>query len=311
MTKGIKFFLVGLGISLGFCVIANDAEGQLQNFFLSQFYIPEITFLAQVSRELEPVPSPKLEIDVKAKSILVLELNDNGSQMVVFEKNSSRVLPIASLTKLMTAIVSLDVYSLSQEILITQQAVMQVGSSGNLRLGEKMPVRELLKMVLVESSNDAAFALSQFYGRDKFMNLMNLKAQEIGLKSTNFGSTTGLESENNYSTAQDLAVLMIYILRNNPQILEFSSQPTITVLDSQSFPHHLAKNTNELLGSLENSGKWEVLGSKTGYTQEAGGCIILALRNKKTGYDFIDIILGADSSDSRFSEMEKLIQNFN
>lgn len=188
---------------------------------------------------------------------------------------------------------------------------LEGGNNGKLRVGEKIAVEELLEMALVESSNDAALALAGVNGRENFINLMNLKAAEIGLRSTRFSNPTGLEAENNFSTARDMANLAIFILKKYPlEILKISAQPSVIVLSENGERRHQAFNTNELLNSFDQINGLKIVGGKTGYTDEAGGCIILILKDKNNNY-FINVILGADSRESRFSEMRKLIDAFN
>ena len=289
--KGVKFFIIGIGISLAFSLSVNSAQFALEDFLIGQIYIPEKTFLAQVSRE----NSFDIDINIKVKSALVIEIKNDKEQTIIFDKNSNAKMPIASLTKLMTAVISLENQPLSKKIEITQAMVspLEGGNNGKLRVGEKIAVEELLEMALVESSNDAALALAEVNGRENFINLMNLKAAEIGLRSTRFSNPTGLEAENNFSTARDMANLAILILKKYPLILETSSQSSIKVLSTFSQIDDL-----------------KIIGGKTGYTDEAGGCIILILKDKNNNY-FINVILGADSRESRFSEMRKLIDAFN
>ncbi len=306
--KRFKFFLIGLLSSLVFTFAVNGAEKSLETFFMEQVYFPPNTFLAQVSRE-NLVKKTPFDFNIEAKSALVLKIEADGTQTVIFDKDSDQPLPIASLTKLMTVLVSLESQPLSQKIEITSQIISQQGNSGSLKVGERISVKELIKMALVESSNDAADALAEISGREDFVTLMNLKAKEIGLRSTRFSTPTGLEAEDNFSTARDLANLVILILKRYPLILDISSQSSITILSENEKPHHIAFNTNDLLavGEIQDL---KIVGGKTGYTDEAGGCIILVLKDQDNNY-FINIILGTGLRESRFSEMKKLIEAFN
>lgn len=315
--RGLKFFLIGLTISLSLFAALNAGELKFEDFLLSQIYLPPDTFLAQVSQNnlsnsKSFFLSKKLSssFDIAAVSALVLKVESDGQQTVLFDKNSNQELAIASLTKLMTAVVSLENQPLSQEVEISSTSVSQEGNSGNLKTGERIMVKELLKMALIESSNDAAEALAEVSGREEFVDLMNLKSKELGLRSTHFSTPTGLEAENNFSTARDLANLMVFILKNHPFILEISVQPSVIILSENDRPHHRAFNTNELLTSFGQIENLKIVGGKTGYTDEAGGSVILATKNGDGDY-FISLVLGADSQESRFSELEKLIQAFN
>ncbi|MDP2926810.1 MAG: serine hydrolase [bacterium] len=318
---GLKFFLIGLTISLSLFGALNAGELRLEDFLLSQIYLPPDTFLAQASqndfsnfKNFSPVKKFSLNFDIAARSALVLKVKSDGQQTVLFDKNSSQKLAIASLTKLMTAVVSLENQPLSQEVEISLTSVSQEGNSGNLKTGERIMVKELLKMALIESSNDAAEALaaksSISSGREEFVALMNLKSKELGLRSTYFSTPTGLEAENNFSTARDLANLMVFILKTHPFILEVSAQPSVIILSENNRPHHRAFNTNELLTSFGQIKNLKIVGGKTGYTDEAGGSIILVTKDQNGNY-FISLVLGADSQESRFLELEKLIKAFN
>ncbi|MBI4359192.1 MAG: D-alanyl-D-alanine carboxypeptidase [Candidatus Nealsonbacteria bacterium] len=304
-TKRLRFFFIGLGISLVFFGFLNAGELRLEKFLFGQLYLPQETFLAQASR-----PNLFQKLDIKARSALVVKVESDGQQTVLFDKNSSQPLAIASLTKLMTAVVSLENQPLSKEVEISPSSVSQEGSSGNLKAGERIMVKELLKMALVESSNDAAEALAEVSGRKEFINLMNRKARELSLRSTHFSTPTGLEAEDNFSTARDLVNLTIFILKDHPFILEISAQPSVIILSENDRPHHRAFNTNELLLSLAGIENWKIVGGKTGYTDEAGGGVILVTKDRNGDY-FINLVLGADSHESRFSELKKLVQAFN
>jgi D-alanyl-D-alanine carboxypeptidase (penicillin-binding protein 5/6) len=306
--KRFKFFLIGLTLSLVFTFAVNGAEKSLETFFINEVYFPPNNFLAQVSKE-NFLKKESFNLNIEAKSALVVKIEADGRQTVIFDKDSDQPLPIASLTKLMTVLVSLESQPLSQKIEITPQIISQPGSSGGLKTGERISVKELIKMALVESSNDAADALAEVNGRDNFVNLMNLKAKEIGLRSTRFSTPTGLEAEDNFSTARDITNLTFLILKRYSLILDISSQPSITILSENDKPHHIAFNTNDLLALGEIEGL-KIVGGKTGYTDEAGGCITLVLKDQDNNY-FINVILGASSQESRFSEMRKLIEAFN
>ncbi|MDP3093219.1 MAG: serine hydrolase [bacterium] len=305
--KGLNFFTIGLGFSLIFTLIVNGAESELEVFLMNNVYFPQTVFLAQAPGD---ILAKKTSFDpgIEAKSALVVKIDDNGRQTVLFDKNSGQKLQIASLTKLMTALVSLETQPLSEKIEITPEIVSQEGES-SLKIGEKIAVKELMKMAIVESSNDAADALAEIYGRENFVNLMNFKAKEIGLRSTNFSTPTGLEAYNNFSTARDVANLTIFILKKYPLILNISAQASIIILSENEEVHHRAFNTNELLTSFEEIADLEIVGGKTGYTDESGGCIILVLRDGDNY--FVNVILGAGSRETRFSEMKKLIEAFN
>lgn len=327
----LKLFLTSFLLSLAFWWSINLLGLELEDFFFWQNFSSNQQLLAaQANQEflliklsnLRRAQKQKLpEIELSARAALLLqyspEKSDRGEQKVLFKKNISKRLPIASLSKLMTALVALENYSLAYEIEISKEAVAQEESIGNFKAGEKFRVKDIIYSLLVESSNDAAFALSEALGKggseaeallppeEKFVALMNSRAKDIGLQNTYFANPTGLDPDNeqgegNYSTAEDLAKLTIYLLEKLPFIWQVLSKPTIEVLWPNGRLHHLARSTNVLLGKIPG-----VVGGKTGYTDRALGCFILVLKSSGTDDYLINIILG---SQNRFGEMEKLIK---
>jgi D-alanyl-D-alanine carboxypeptidase (penicillin-binding protein 5/6) len=301
MRKNLVKFFIGIFLGGFLTYFVNFSQIKLENFLTAQITKPleEINFV-----KIERPKKPPLELDVKAALSIRLNSQKKIKERVLFSKNENEILPIASLTKLMTALVVIENqenYPFKEQIKISREAALQedVPEYGNLKAGEKKKIEELLNLMLVFSSNDAAYALAEQIGVENFVNRMNEKAKEIGLKSTHFSNPTGLDPENlkwnlenkdyfNYSTAKDLILLGKYILENYPLIFEFSNQ----------------KNKIQL---LENQ---HLVGMKTGYTDEAGGCIFLIFSNDNGDY-FLSVILGAKSKEERFFQMQKLIDWIN
>jgi len=231
--------------------------------------------------------------EISAESAISVKINFSGEQKIIFEKNADRKLPIASLTKLMTAIVSLENYDLLKKITVSDKADLQDPMLIDLKKGDIFLTIDFLHIMLVESSNKAAYALAEQMGEEKFVDLMNQKAVEIGLENTFFEDATGL-SEKNISTAKDLAKLAEYIIKNYPEIAE------ITRTKNFDLPN-LGKieNTNDLLVETP-----DIVGGKTGFTRMAKGCMLLIMDDLSGDEYFIHIILGADD---RFLEAKKLI----
>ena len=298
MSRNIKFFFVAFLISLPFWWGVNVFGKNLEDFLFFSFYYqppPPQVFLAQVSQQFLQTPEKEVP-EIEAKSAILVKINKNGSQEILFEKNSDQILPIASLTKLMTALVVTENYNLSQQLEVTKEAVEQPEEFGNLKIGEYLSVENLLYLLLIESSNDSAFTLSELIGQDGFVGLMNLEAEDLGLFGTYFVGPTGYSPEN-YSTAQDLVNLAKYLLKNKAIIWEISYRAEFGLYTPDGVFHHQLSNTNQLLKKYP-----EIIGGKTGYTEEAGGCVISILKNSKNEI-FISIILG---SENRFEEMQKL-----
>lgn len=302
----LKIFFVTLVLSLPFWWGVNIFQGNLENYFYAQISQPfeEIVFV-----KIPPKPQ-KPELDLQVKAAISVKLDESGTEKILFNKNINQPLPIASLTKLMTAFVVLENYDLSKEIEITKEAVSQEGDFGKLAIGRIYPVGYLLYPLLMESSNDAAFALANDYeegmNRDKFVELMNLTSQKMNLENTRFFNSTGLDPEEdnfttqlNYSTANDLVKLTKELLKK-PLIWEILSIPIYNLYGPE------LKNTNELLFDESPDKLTKIIGGKTGYTEKAGGCLLLVLEDKR-GSKFINVILGAQSVEARITEMQKLI----
>jgi len=305
----LKIFLISFLVSLPFWWGINIFQENLENYFYAQISQP---FEKIVFVKIPPKP-PKPELDLQVKAAISVKLADNGAENILFDKNINQPLPIASLTKLMTAFVVLENYDLSKEIEITKEAVSQEGNFGKLAIGRIYPVGYLLYPLLMESSNDAAFALANDYegmNRDKFVELMNLASQKMNLENTRFFNPTGLEPEEdkittqlNYSTANDLVKLTKELLKK-PLIWEILSTPIYNLYGPE------LKNTDELLFDESPDQRTKIIGGKTGYTEKAGGCLLLVLEDKK-GSKFINVILGAQSVEARITEMQKLINWLN
>ncbi len=248
-----------------------------------------------IENNVTPVIDRKIPVvaTINAKSAISVESNLDGTNKIIFDKNSDAKLPIASLTKLMTAAVVLDNYNLSDTWKVDKIADSQASMKQDVKLGDEMTVNSFLEIMLIESSNKSAYTLSEIIGEPKFVELMNQKAQSMGLENTSFFDPTGLSSQD-VSTANDLVKLTEYILKNYPKISEISQKKELYIIGFGQ-----VVNTDQLLGEIP-----EVVCSKTGFTTTAKGCLLLAVKNPKNNDYIINVILGADD---RFSEMKKLI----
>ena len=313
-SKFLKFFLIGLALSLPFWWGINVLERNLEDFFFWKL-TEDLEFKTQVSQplidysSLKPIRNWEVEdLEIEAKSAISVEITKNGKQKVLFEKTGDLKLPIASLTKLMTAYLVLENnYDLSDEIKITQEMVEQEGDAGYLKVGDIFRIKDLLHISLMESSNDAAYALSGAYlDPGTFINVMNSEAKNLGLKDTYFTNSTGLDPDNpknpiNYSTANDF-VKFTQSLLEKPLIFDILSTPEMNLYLPNGVNYKI-ENTNELL--KENLG-WSslIVGGKTGWTPQARGCLLLVLRSQKADGYLINVIFG---SENRFEEMKKLV----
>ena len=193
-----------------------------------------------------------------AAAILV----DADSGEILFEKDAGRCMRIASTTKIMTALVALERAKLTDTITVTASHMVE-GSSMYLKPGETVTVEELLYGLMLCSGNDAALALADCCGGlDAFVQAMNEKAAALGMKDTSFANPNGLDDENHYSTAQDMAVLAAYAAED-PTFRRICSTKTATV-GGRSMTNH-----NKLLRQIEGC-----IGMKTGYTKAAGRTLV-------------------------------------
>jgi len=254
-----------------------------------------------ISKELPKKADLKqINLTINAESAISIEIAE-GKSKILFEKNSQKRLPIASLVKLMTALVVLEKYDLSKKVVIDKSIMAEEGEQGNLKLGEVLSVKNLLYITLIESSNRAAYAISEVVGKDEFVALMNKKAKNLGLLNIYFKDSTGLDA-GSYSTVQDIAKLSEYLFLNYPLFREIMGLKEFNLYLDNGLFHHKLINTNKLLGEVPG-----VILGKTGWTDFAKGCFMviqdLSLKTGSHKY-VIHVVLGAKD---RFGEMKKLI----
>jgi D-alanyl-D-alanine carboxypeptidase (penicillin-binding protein 5/6) len=229
---------------------------------------------------------------INALAAVVVE---ESSGRVLYEKNATQKRSIASTTKIMTAIVALENANLDEEIVISKRAASIGGSVIGLRAGQKYTVREMLYAMLMASANDAAIAIAEHVAGtvEDFAKMMNKKAESLGMEDSHFVSPHGLDRDNQYSTAYDMAIITIEALKN-PLFAEIVSTK------SSYIPGHSLYNTNELLGSCPG-----VDGVKTGYTGKAGRCLITTV--KRGDMRLISVVLGSPTRTARANASRDLI----
>ena len=248
------------------------------------------------------------DITIVAKAAYVWDINN---QRVLYKKNETQQLPLASVTKLMTALVAQELLDENDTISINETAVKQDGYSG-LSEGEVFNRLTLSDLVLMSSSNDGAFALASAAGAElssnnpasAFVSAMNIRAEEIGLIETYFRNPTGLDISPTeggaYGSARDMAFLMEYIVTHYPDILTYTRENEAK-LYSQAGEQHNAENTNYYIDSIPG-----LIGSKTGYTDLAGGNLGVA---GDAGFNrpIIIAVLGS-SQQNRFTDVLALVK---
>ena len=302
LALAISFFFAFLHISSRLSPYIFTAENSRLN-------------LGQSVKEINPFD----EISLEAKSAYVFDLIKKEP---LFELNSGVQLPLASLTKIMTAVVAKESAPSETVIIITKESIESEGDD-NLLVGEKWRLSELLDFVMIRSSNDGACAIAaaiegimkadsvedikkiaRYSDKfPKFIYLMNKKAKEMNLNQTYFLNETGLDISENlsgaYSSASDVAKLVKYALADYPEIFEATSYESVS-LNSLNYGEYKIKNTNRYAGRMP-----QIIGSKTGFTDLAGGNLAVVF---DAGFNrpIIAVVMGS-SIDGRFSDMQKLI----
>lgn len=218
---------------------------------------------------------------------------------IILEKNADIVHPIASVTKLMTALVSIENIEQSDYAKVSAKAIGTLGESGQLSQGEKMKISDLLYPLLLVSSNDAAEVLAEYEGRDKFMSLMNEQAVSIGMTHTNYEDPSGL-SPNNYSTAKDLFALTHYLFTKHKTVFD------ITTLDKYSLANRTWSNANHQFSSRDN-----YLGGKTGYTDKAKRTGISVFKTNFEDYGDRNIAIILLKTDNRTQDINNILDYLN
>lgn len=249
----------------------------------------------------QPLPSKikgVADFNVEAKSALVLDVETDA---VLYSKNSDEKMAIASLTKIMTALVVLENVGLNDTVTISKNAFDTDGRKDDLAVDEKIRAEDLLKIMLIRSNNTAAVSFAEHTSGnvEEFVKLMNKKTELLGLKNTSFSNPTGFDSEENYSTAYDVAQLIDYAL-DKPLIWEILRTQKLSLISLDGEIKHNLKNTNLLLGRLEN-----ITGGKTGLTDEAGQCLGLVIGDPINNRRIINVVLNAED---RFLETERLVR---
>ncbi len=226
---------------------------------------------------------------------------DRSSKTVIYGKDEDKQTAMASTTKIMTSLVVLEnCKNLNDIITVDKKSAQTGGSTLGIREGDKITVNDLLYGLMLRSGNDAAVALAEYIGGsvEGFAKMMNEKAREIGLENTNFVTPNGLDDPNHYTTATELAKLTDVAL-NNEKFAEIVKTKYKTI--SINGNSREIKNTNELLLSDVEG----IYGVKTGFTNNAGRCLVTAV--KRNDMDLIFVVLGADTREYRAKDSLKLI----
>lgn len=261
--------------------------------------------------EAEKIENPFDKLDIKAKSAYVLDIK---SKEVFFDRNGDSQLPLASLTKIMTAVTALSLTPESTILSIDQGDLILEGDSG-LYANEKWRLGDLLNLILIESSNDGAYAVSSKIGRifapesneigrKFFLGMMNKTARDLSLSQTYFNNESGLDLNSSisggYGSARDMASLIGYAVTKYPNVFRSTKYDELK-LQSLSKLGHKAVNTNKTINSIPG-----IIASKTGYTDLAGGNLAVVF-DAGFGSPVAVVVLGSTYED-RFTDVEKLTE---
>lgn len=272
------FFLVPLLFlltPLKFNLSSSPPISNLQSLISS----PSPAFLPVSAQQPQPL--------ISARNVFII---DRNSKTVLYQKFADTEVFPASTTKMMTALVALDHFSLDQKITVTQ--AYPIGQHIGFQPGEQVTVEQLLYALLVQSGNDAAEILAENFpgGRLAFINAMNTKADKLHLSHTHFVNPSGMDEIGHYSSATDLVRLADFVIQN-------STISKIVATENAVIPSHILSNINQLLGKVPG-----VIGIKTGYTDGAGQSLVTLVDR-----DSHPVIIAVLGSSDRFADTKNLI----
>ena len=241
---------------------------------------------------------PALELPCRAACLI-----DQQTGTVLYEKNADQQMPIASITKVMTLLLTFEAVhngqlTMDTPVPVSEHAYHMGGSQIWLEPGEQFTLDEMIKAICVSSANDAAVAVAELVGGSEqgFVQSMNARAAELGMTNTVFHNACGLDAEGHLSTARDVAAMSRYILNTCPEVLHYTGIWTDTLRGGAT----QLVNTNKLLRRYNG-----ITGLKTGTTSGAGVCISASAT--RDGLDLIAVVLGAPSSSDRFDAATTLL----
>ncbi len=240
-------------------------------------------------------------------------LMDNDTGKILYSKNENQKMYPASTTKIITAILTLENCNLDEVVTVSYDAAMSIPdgySSAYLQIGEQLTVEQLLQLLLIHSANDAANVLAEYVGGsvESFVSMMNTKVNELGLSNTHFTNAYGMHDDNHYTTAQDLAIIMKYCMKNE-EFRRLAGSASCAIPATNKYGTRSYTSTNELI--IPNSSNYYpyLTVGKTGYTSQAGDCLVSC--SYKDDLELICVVLGGKTVNdisTRFSETKILYE---
>lgn len=313
----LRYFLTAFFVSIPFWWLGNIFQADLEELLLWEFtkQDPE-AFSAAVNPSLPPPVAKPIKNntswfelspqELSARAVFIIHVQRNGVKKILLQKSADTPFPIASITKLMTAYVAMKFYDGNDVIAVSEEAVAKEEDFGKLKGGEVLRVSDLLWILLMESSNDAAWALAEKMGPETFIQQMNREAATLGMSNTFFSNPSGVDPDLpgqpiTKSSARDIALLGMHILEDYPFLREILGTQTRDLYGMDGKLHHTLQST--LNGFADRIPRF--VAAKTGSTPLAKQSLFLVQENPRgTGY-IIYVLLG---SDDRVKEIEKLVK---
>lgn len=264
-----------------------------------------------VKTQNKAYPSPKYDdregLTVSAEAVLSVFVNTDGATRTLLQKNRKRKMPIASITKLMTALVASEILQPDDHITINQSALNIKGISGKFAAGEAVTLNDAAHATLIESNNEIATAIAETAGVENFIQKMNEQARKLGMPDTHFTNVTGLDPEEgsedmNYATAEDVATLLHFIFENKKDIMTILRKPNHTITTNNTGRLIPIKTTNRLLDNQEIAE--QVVGGKTGTTLRAKRNLATVFKAPKQKGHIITVVL---RSEDPFTDTQNLL----
>lgn len=261
-------------------------------------------FLVILLFSLSMLSFGEVNLELNSKAAILMDYNTGD---VIFKINENTELAPASITKIMTLLLTMEAIennqlNLQDEVIISEYASSMGGTQVYLEPGETQSIENLIKAVCIRSANDAAVALGEAVAgsNDVFVSMMNQRAQQLGMTSTNFVNATGLPEENHYTSASDISIMTRELLMHEKIIEYLTIYMEDIYVGKDNDDLQTMVNTNRLVRHYEGT-----TGVKTGFTNEAGYC--LSASAQRDDMQLIAVVLGADNSTNRFDDARKLL----
>ena len=254
---------------------------------------------------------PEVDFPIYSQGAVLM---DSSTGKILYGKNENDKLYPASTTKILTAIIAIENYNLTDKVTANNSAIMAIPlgySNAAIQPREALTVQELLELFLIHSANEVGYIFAEDISGsiNSFANLMNKKATEIGCKNTHFTNPSGIHNVEHYSTAYDMALIAQYCMKNST-FRNIVSMTSCTIEPTDKYEKRYFKNTNDLLDSKSKYYYANAIRIKTGFTTQAKNCLIAA--SKKDNMELITVALGAEATtDGRSGRYVDTINLFN